>query len=162
MENLLKKTPVAQPPAPPPKPVDVIAQKYVNPVKKAPARRAKKQPKIRTQPSFSKTQYISRLPTLLCSFVGYGAAAFLFWRIDPATIQNVLVPNTYLPLLLALAEGHFFFFSYVLMNSRRGTLITVALTLLLFLKLQHVLTLISGGIVVAPFFLTEFFWTLSG
>lgn len=160
MQNLLKKTPHSENAEPQPVTVpnpDYIQQKYVRPVKQI--EQQKRHTKLHSQQekkhSVEVNPYLMRLPTLLLSFVGYGATFFILTHIPPEQVQSFLLPNTYLPLLLALGEGHFFFFSYVFMKTRRGLLLTLLLTALLFLQLHTLLSLSLAGIVIGFFALIE-------
>ena len=152
MQNLLKKNNELETTR-----TDYIQQKYVRPVKQTDQqkRHAKLPPHQEEKNSVEVNPYLLRLPTLFLSFVGYGAAFFIITHVYPEQVQSFLLPNTYLPLLLAFAEGHFFFFSYIFMKTRRGLLITLLLTTLLFLQLQTLLSLTFAGIVIGFFALIE-------
>ncbi len=91
-------------------------------------------------PAIPWKEYFLHLPILMLGLLAYIGVAFIFLTIEPASIQNVLLPNTYLPLLAVAAAGHFCLFSFLFLNSRRGFLISLGLTALLFLRLQQVLT----------------------
>ncbi len=84
--------------------------------------------------------HLSRIGLLIISVCLYGVIFYLMQRIEPEKIKDVVVPNTYLPLLIATAVAHYFFFSFLFLKSRRGILVSLYLTLLLFLQLQEVLT----------------------
>lgn len=85
-------------------------------------------------------EYLLHAPILLLGLFGYAGVIFIFGWIEPRSIQNVFFPNTYAPLLLVSAAAHFCFFSFVFLNSRRGIITSLVLTILLFLRLQQVLT----------------------
>lgn len=83
--------------------------------------------------------YFKHLPLLLLAGFFY----FLVWQIlthvYPSAIRNYLLPGSYFPLLMLLFAGHFCFFSYLMVNTRRGVLMALALSAILWLQLQRML-----------------------
>jgi len=106
------------------------------------------------KPSFNRKRYFLHLPILVLGIVGYFLTGFVFLYLEPVSIRDVLVTNTYLPLLILVGLSNFFFFSYLFLNSRRGFVISLLSIVLLFLRLQQVLSfpLIIGLIVVGIIF----------
>ncbi len=147
MENLLKqKSPSIKviPPKPAEKYVDVIAQKYTTSAPIVATKSKKAAPKITKNVGSSAPHlpnHLRHLPTLFLALFFYGVCVYVFRRIEPTAIQNMLLANSYVPLLLLSGLGHFFFFSFLFLQSRRGLLVALALTVLLFLRVQQVLTL---------------------
>jgi hypothetical protein len=92
---------------------------------------------------------------LVFSLIGYSMIAYILFSVQPSAIEHVLLPNSYVPLLILSFVSDLFFFSFLLGNSRRGFLIAVVFTIYLFLRLQQVLTVpVATGIAV-PFLLYE-------
>ncbi len=91
--------------------------------------------------------YLFHSPTLIAALVFSGLTYFIATNIEPAQIRNWLLPNTYLPLLLSVFISGFFWFSYILLSSRRGFLLAIAAVIFLFLYLQQ--TIITASIVAA-------------
>ncbi len=85
-------------------------------------------------------EYLFHLPVLLLGVTSYGVVIFIFGWVEPSSIQNLWVANSYAPLLLTVAVGTFLCSSYFFLNSRRGLLLSAGFTAILFLKLQQVLT----------------------
>jgi len=150
MENLLKqKSPSIKviPPKliakPVEKYVDVIAQKYTTSAPVTPVK-SKKIPTKMTKNAAATTHqfssHVHHLPTLFLALLFYGICIYIFRRVEPAAIQNVLLANSYIPLLFLSGIGHFFFFSFLFLQSRRGLLAALTLTVLLFLRVQQVLS----------------------
>ena len=101
-------------------------------------------------------QYLAHLPTLLIglgfSFLSYKILTY----IHPDSIKHVLLPNSYLPLLLTIFFALFFLASYLLLNSRRGFFISYFAVIILFLTLQQVeLSAVIVLLVTAPFFMLD-------
>jgi hypothetical protein len=84
--------------------------------------------------------YALRLPILAIGVLCYVGSGFIFLTIEPRSIQHLLLPNSYSPIVLMLGLGHFCCFSYLFLNSRRGVIVSLVLTALFFLLLQQVLT----------------------
>ncbi len=85
-------------------------------------------------------EYVKHLPILTAGLAGYAGVFFILNFVEPNSIQNVWIPNTYTPLILAAALGHFCVFSFLFLSTRRGFLVSLFLSILLFLRLQDVLT----------------------
>jgi len=85
-------------------------------------------------------EYLQHLPILVIGLGLYAVILFVLNTVDPDLVQNVWIPNSYAPLLILVGAANFCFFSYVFLNTRRGFLSGLYLTVLLFLKLQQVLT----------------------
>jgi hypothetical protein len=92
---------------------------------------------------------------LIFAALFYAAIFFIFWKVEPATIQNFIVPNTYLPLLAAFFCGNFFLGSFLFNNTRRGFSTTIILSIWLFLQLQQILSPILMLGIVIPFGIFE-------
>jgi len=100
-------------------------------------------------------KYWCHRSTLLVSLPFYGGVLFYLHFIYPEQIRNFLFPNSYLPLHFYLFVGNFFFFSFLLLSSRRGLVLSLMVTTLLFLKLQTVLSWPLGLLVVVIFAVFE-------
>jgi hypothetical protein len=85
------------------------------------------------------SSYLRYLPTLILSFPLYGCAYYIVTTFSPQQIRHIILPNTYLPLLLVIFLANGFLFSFFLLKTRRGFLFSALITLLLFLKLQSVI-----------------------
>lgn len=107
-------------------------------------------------------KYLTHLPTLILALIGWWSVYYILVAIHPSSIRNLIIPNSYLPLLMAFELANFFTWSFVFLNSRRGLIISLYPATLLFLKLQQVIlepTLLVIFLVgwVAIYSLSEFF-----
>ncbi len=104
------------------------------------------------RPSFSKIiqKYRRHWPLLLLSLPFYGGVYYIIMAVHPDQIQHFLIPNTYLPLQLVLFGGNFFFFSYLLLKTRRGLETSLLLSGVLFLKLQLIINylVVTAGLII--------------
>ena len=89
---------------------------------------------------FPLKRYAQRLPLLTIGILCYIATGCVFLTVEPRSIQHILLTNSYSPIVLLLGTGHFCSFSYLFLNSRRGAVISLVLSAILFLRLQQVLT----------------------
>ncbi len=93
----------------------------------------------KTQPTFNLKNYFAHLPTLIIGLF-FSFVTFLILRhVEPNSIKNLILPNTYLPFLLSLFFALSFTSSFILLNTRRGFLLSGAIILYFFLKLQQVI-----------------------
>lgn len=119
-----------------------------------------REPKPRKSVSGS-NKYLKHLPTLLLSIPFYLGVYYILANIYPESIEHVILPNTFLPLQLVLFLGNFFFFSYLLLNSRRGLEISLVFGLAMFLKLQGIANYLPlVAVILAIFIIIEAILTL--
>lgn len=84
--------------------------------------------------------YLVYFPILVIGVIGYAITVFIFMTIEPRSIQHTLLTNSYAPLMISSGLAHFAVFSYLLLSTRRGAVVSLILSALLFLRLQQVLT----------------------
>ncbi len=82
-------------------------------------------------------KYIKHLPLLILSIPFYLLVNYTLHNIYPQDIANIPVYNSYLGILIPFFIANTFSLSYFFLNSKRGFDISLFLTLILFLKLQH-------------------------
>lgn len=106
-------------------------------------------------------RYLKHLPTLLIGLIFSAVVYLIITRVEPSSIRHVILPNSYLPLLLAVFLACFFIFSFVLLNTRRGFFSALIVMIVLFLRVQQVifspLIIIA---VVAPILVIELAFSL--
>jgi hypothetical protein len=83
--------------------------------------------------------YWQHLPTLLVGLIFAAVTGLILTQVQPLKIKHFLLPHSYLPLLLAVFATCWFVASFVLLNTRRGLILALWCSLLLFLRLQQVL-----------------------
>ncbi len=91
--------------------------------------------------------YRQQLPTLTVGLAFAAATYWLITTINPIQIKHIILPNTYLPLLLLAFLTIFFLASFVWLNSRRGLITAIITICFLFLQLQQVI--ITNTITIA-------------
>ena len=111
----------------------------------------KKQKKAYQTPIFLQ-KYLTHLPVLILSILFY----FLVWRIltkvQPEQIQNFILDDSYLPILIPLLFANLFFFSFLLLKTRRGLLISILINILISLHLQKIYLTWQIGLSLCAFF----------
>jgi len=123
---------------------------------KAKSRLNKSQAKSEKQEKLSLfRKYRRHLGALFISLPFYGAVVFHLNYVYPIQIKNFLIPNAYLPLQFYLFVGNFFFFSFLLVHSRRGLVLSLWLSSLIFFKLQNLLSLPLLLVTTLPFLIFE-------
>ena len=78
------------------------------------------------------------LVLLLLSVPFFGAVFLITTRFYPSQIEDFLISNTFLPLQIPLFIANSLLFSFLFLNTRRGILISIIISSLLFLRLQQV------------------------
>ncbi len=105
-------------------------------------------------------KYLTHLPTLILSTPFLYTTYYILTKVNPDQIKHFLLPNTYLPLLISTFFASLFFFSFILLKTSRGLIISLLLTTLLFLKLQHVVFTPTLFAILIGFFMVFFSITI--
>lgn len=106
-------------------------------------------------------RYLRHLPTLLIGLIFSAVVYLIVTRVEPSSIKHAPLPNSYLPLLLAVFLACFFIFSFVLLNTRRGFFLALIVMIILFLRVQQVIfSPIVIIAVVAPILVIELAFSL--
>ncbi|OIO44354.1 MAG: hypothetical protein COZ34_02860 [Candidatus Pacebacteria bacterium CG_4_10_14_3_um_filter_34_15] len=82
-------------------------------------------------------KYLKYIPLLIFSLPFYILIYYILRNVYPQDIANIPVFNSYLGLLVPFFIANAFSISYIFLNSKKGFDISLFLTLMLFLKLQH-------------------------
>ena len=158
MSNLLKKFNIESQSNP-----HVIEQKYVMTVKNGDTNQKIKQQyhhqdKLpHSQPvflvllfsqSFHWKNYLFQLPTLLLGLGGFYISRMILVNVPPSSMQNLIIPNFYLPIFLSLSCAAFFSSWYLTQNMRRSFWLAALLMTVLEFQLHHQLKL---GLIIALF-----------
>jgi hypothetical protein len=91
----------------------------------------------RLSPPFKK--YLIHLPTFILALISWYICYYILTRIHPSAIKNLLIHNSYFIFHLSFFFANFFSWSFLFLNSRRGLIIALGTTAMLFLKLQQVM-----------------------
>lgn len=83
--------------------------------------------------------YVKHLPTLFLAIISSASLWYILTQIHPHSIKNFLLPQSYLPLILSFWLTTFWATSFLLLNSKRGFFVSLALSMLLFFHLQKVI-----------------------
>lgn len=141
-----------------------INQKKSAPTSRSPSRRSRSK---RGQNTFwikikqLILSYLQYLPTLILGLVFTGGVYLVLTYVDPDKIKHFILPNTYLPLLILFFLAALFIFSFVWLNSRRGLITALGLSLILFFKLQQfILTPTIIALIIAPLLMIELIFSL--
>jgi len=80
-------------------------------------------------------RYVKHWLTLALSLPFYGVVAYVFNSVHPDSVKSVLLPNLYLFFQVPLFFANFFFFSFVLLNTRRGFMVALLIQIFVFSQL---------------------------
>lgn len=84
-------------------------------------------------------KYLQHLPALILSFLFYLIIFFIFKNFSPELFKNIILENSYLPVLILLFLANFFLFSFIFLNSIKGFVYSFYLLLIVFFKIQDVI-----------------------
>lgn len=107
---------------------------------KAKSRLQKKPTKLEPKPKnrIKLGRYHKFLPLLLLSVINWTALALIMATISPTQIQNMFIPNLYLPVITLFGLACFFGLAFLLLHTRRALIIALAATTLFFFRLQQI------------------------
>lgn len=151
-----------------PKPIEVSPSPSVpKEESKKPSGAHERNPHRRIKPMMTSLSPIAKahlyalfFPALILSIMGYFGMFFIFRNVEPSTIQNIFWSDSYFPLIFLAAWAHFFFFSYLFLHLRRGLFMSLFLTSLLYLRLNHFLTPLTFVILFILLVAIESFLTI--
>lgn len=121
----------------------------------APSRRTAR----KSRPAVPTHKYFKHLPILLLSIACFFWLIQILTTVYPSDVAHWLIPNSYLPLLTPLFFTTWFLFSYLLLNLQRGLILGLAITLLIFFRLQMIVFSLSWLIIFLIFTIVAFFLT---
>lgn len=104
-------------------------------------------------------KFIKHLPLLLLSIACFFWLMQVATTVYPSDIAHWLIPNTYLPMLAPLFFTTWFLFSYLLLNLQQGLVFALAVTLLVFFRLQMIVFSLSWLLIFFIFTAVAFFLT---
>jgi hypothetical protein len=78
----------------------------------------------------------SKVLTLCIGLAAYSYLGYVFSHVQPSALENWLLPNSYLPVLMAAFLGHWYVLSFLFLHPRRAAWISLALSWWLWLKLH--------------------------
>jgi hypothetical protein len=105
---------------------------------------------IKLEFKFYWKKYLLYFPVLILGIMGYAVTGLILFHIEPRSIEHVILPHSFLPLLLSISWGNFFFFSYLFLNVRRSLILTILITIGVYLRIIQVL---PWGITIAAIIL---------
>jgi len=93
--------------------------------------------------------YLKHLPTLIMGVI-FAYLLYLFLNYThPSQVKHFLVPNSFLPLLVQVFLSSFFLMSFLFLSSRRGLLVSLWITAMLFLKVQNVIITVEVILIIS-------------
>lgn len=92
-------------------------------------------------------RYLKHLPLLILSIPFFILIYYILHNVYPQDLGNTPINNSYLGLLIPFFVANSLLFSYLFLNTRRGSSASLFITVLLFLKLQN--------------FIFEYWWFIS-
>lgn len=104
--------------------------------------------------------YLKHFPLLLLSFPGYLLVFWLLHSYYPPELAHWLMPNSYLPLQLPLYVSNMFLFSFLLLNTKAGSLLAMIVSILLFFHLNLVVYEFWWVSLFTVFFGVMFYFTI--
>jgi hypothetical protein len=83
-------------------------------------------------------RYFKHLPTFALALFFYFLLFLIFNNFDPPLFKDIILENSYLPILILFFVANFFLFSFIFLNSVKGFIYSFYFLLIIFLKMQSV------------------------
>lgn len=83
--------------------------------------------------------HLSKLPTLIISFPFLYIVIKILSSIYPDQVQNLILTNSYFPLIASLFFGLFFLLSFIFLNSKRALIIATFIVITFYFRLINVI-----------------------
>lgn len=68
----------------------------------------------------------------------------MIYFVDPENVRDIIIPGSYLPMILLIFGGLFWFFSIVLMSAKRALRWTVGTVIFIYLRIYGLGSLLNG------------------
>jgi len=98
-------------------------------------------------------------PTLILIFFFWTTLGLMVCFIEPETIKNILIPGLYLPFFLNLFLALFFTLAIIFINSKRGFLIALGITVFLILRLLTLGNILNAILITGLVFALDYYFT---
>jgi hypothetical protein len=105
-------------------------------------------PRLKEHVPFSFAGYFKTFPTFILGVIGYAVSVLIVTTLYPVEIRDIGGTGMYLPLLLSLCWGNFFFLTYITQSLVRGGVYSGIFGLLL---IGHLHGVISSSVIMVVF-----------
>lgn len=78
------------------------------------------------------------------TLIVWAMMGIVVWKVDPETIKNVLIPNSYLPMGVLTSLGIFLLLCVLLMSAKRAIIWTILLIVFIYLRIFQLGTIMNG------------------
>ena len=89
--------------------------------------------------------------------------AVLVWmvlKVDPQTIKDVVLPETYLPMLAVFFGAVFWLLSIALLSAKKALRWSLGVTLFLYLRILGLGNLVNGTLILAILIVVEYYFSI--
>ena len=94
--------------------------------------------RVQQKPPTLKSKYITYWPLLVVTLAHIFLLQNVVTSVDPENWKHLILPNTYLPMLLLITSTLFFASSYIFLNTGRGLRVALIVFFVYFFKFQNV------------------------
>lgn len=94
--------------------------------------------RVQQKPVALTSRYITYWPLLVITLAHIFLLQNVVHSVDPENWKHLILPNTYLPMLLLITSTVFFGSSYIFLNTARGLRVALIIFFIFFLKFQNV------------------------
>lgn len=81
---------------------------------------------------------------LFFALINWSLIGLMIYFVDPENVRDIIIPGSYLPMILLIFGGLFWFFSIVLMSAKRALRWTLGTVIFIYLRIYGLGSLLNG------------------
>lgn len=94
---------------------------------------------------------------LIIGILNWILIALIVYFIDPETIQNWVFPNSYLPMMVLLSGGFFWFWTLIIRSSKKAVYWTGASIIFVYLRFWGLGSILNGLLILGLLLTWEYY-----
>lgn len=94
---------------------------------------------------------------VIVNLVNWILIGIVIYFVDPEEIQNLIFPNSYLPMMILLWGGFFWLWTLILSSSKKASYWTFASILFVYLRIWGLGTILNGVLILGLLLTWEYY-----
>lgn len=94
---------------------------------------------------------------VIVNLVNWILIGIVIYLVDPEAIQNLIFPNSYLPMMILLWGGFFLLWTLILRSSKKAVYWTLASILFVYLRIWGLGTILNGVLILGLLLTWEYY-----
>lgn len=90
----------------------------------------------------------------------WGAIFYIFFKVDPDNVKDILIENSYLPMVILLFVGLFLLLSIIFMSAKRALRWSFGIAFYLYLRFVDMGNIVNGALILAILLVVEYYFSI--